>query len=112
MADPLCRFTPTTGMFHDMLEGLLIIGNPHKLSPMDKDIPCFFLSGDRDPVGNMGKGVVRVYDMFKAVGCTDVTLKLYKDARHETLNEINYEQVQRDVLSWLENKSKNFNSSS
>lgn len=105
LADRFCRFTPTTGMFHDMLGGLLVIGDPKQLTAMEKSTPIFFLSGDHDPVGQMGKGVVKVYDMFKAAGCTDVTLKLYQGGRHEMLNELNYEQVQKDALAWLESKA-------
>lgn len=104
LADPFCRFVPTTGMFHDMLGGLLVIGDPRRLTAMDKSTPILLLSGDHDPVGQMGKGVVRVYDLFKAAGCADVTLKLYRDGRHEMLNERNYEQVHRDVLAWLEQR--------
>ena len=50
----------------------------------------------------MGKGVEKVYAMFKKAGCRDVTLKLYRGGRHEMLNEINYEQVQKDALDWLQ----------
>lgn len=102
LADPFCQFLPTAGMFRDMMDGLLLIGDPRNLTAMDKSTPVFLLSGDHDPVGQMGKGVVKVYDLFQAAGCTDVTLKLYRDGRHEMLNELNYEQVHRDVLAWLE----------
>ena len=102
LADPFCKFLPTAGMFRDMMDGLLLIGDPKNLTAMDKSTPVFFPSGDHDPVGQMGKGVVKVYDLFKAAGCTDVTLKLYRDGRHEMLNELNYEQVHQDVLEWLE----------
>ena len=93
-------------MFRAMLDGLLLTGDPTNLTAMDKSTPVFFLSGDHDPVGQMGKGVVKVYDLFKAAGCTDVTLKLYRDGRHEMLNELNYEQVHQDVLAWLEDRLK------
>lgn len=102
LADPLCTFAPTVGMFRDMMEGLTIIGNPANLTKMDKNTPVFFLSGDQDPVGQMGKGVEKVYGMFKEAGCKDVTLKLYREGRHEMLNELNYEQVQKDILNWIE----------
>lgn len=102
LADPFCRFQPTTGMFRDMMEGLSRIGKPANLARMDKNTPIFFLSGDQDPVGQMGKGVEKVYAMFRAAGCKDVSLRLYRDGRHEMLNELNYEQVQKDALAWLE----------
>ncbi len=104
LADPFCNFLPTAGMFRDMMDGLALIGSPAQVARMDKSTPVFFLSGDHDPVGQMGKGVERVYDLFRAAGCVDVTLRLYKDGRHEMLNELNYEQVQNDVLRWLNGK--------
>ena len=30
-------------------------------------------------------------------------MKLYKDARHELLNEINKDEVSRDIIMWLNN---------
>ena len=34
----------------------------------------------------------------------DVRLKLYKDGRHEMLNELNKDEVYADVLAWLNSK--------
>jgi len=82
LADPFCRFLPTTGMFHDMLGGISFIGDFKNLSAMDKNTPVFFLSGDKDPVGQMGKGVVKVYDMFKAAGCQESIVKIVYGNRH------------------------------
>ena len=31
----------------------------------------------------------------------DVTIKLYKDGRHEMLNEINNQEVYTDILKWI-----------
>ena len=41
---------------------------------------------------------------FRAVGMKDVSMKLYPGARHEVLNELNKEEVWKDVLSWIEDK--------
>lgn len=34
----------------------------------------------------------------------DVTMKLYKDGRHEMLNEINNKEVYGDILAWINDK--------
>jgi alpha-beta hydrolase superfamily lysophospholipase len=52
-------------------------------------------------VGGNTKGVNQVYNTLKDAGIGDVTLKFYEDARHETLNEINREEVFNDVIAWL-----------
>ena len=38
--------------------------------------------------------------MLKA-GLRNVRLNLYKNGRHDMLNEINKDEVQHDILSWL-----------
>ena len=61
------------------------------------------ISGDRDPVGDMGKGVRRTADAFRKAGLSDVTLKLYPGLRHEILNEGPGRQtVYEDIWHWLE----------
>jgi len=100
--DPLCRFLPTVSMFRDMMGGLQFIGSPGNLKKMNAALPVYFMSGERDPVGAMGKGVDKVAGMFRKAGCTNITVKLYPGARHELFNEINKEEVLADLLNWLE----------
>lgn len=102
--DPMCMFKPTVAMFYDMMGGLQFIASPQNLARMDRETPVLFLSGDRDPVGTMGRGVKKVVDMFRKAGCEDVTLKLYPEGRHEMFNEINRQEVMEDLLTWLEKK--------
>ena len=48
----------------------------------------------------MGKSVKELFKFYKGLGL-NVQMKLYKNARHEILNEIDREQVEQDVLNWL-----------
>ena len=102
--DPLCTFTPTTSLFRDMMYGLSIIGRQRNLAKMNKDLPVYFMSGDKDPVGGDGVQVAKVYSMFVRAGMKDVFYKFYKDGRHEMLNELNKDEVYADVLEWLNSK--------
>ena len=102
--DPLCAFQPTVSMFRDMMEGLQFIASKKNLSKMDVDTPIYFLSGDQDPVGSMGRGVRKVEAMFRSAGCRDVTVKLYAGGRHEMFNELNRQEVMEDLLVWLEQR--------
>ena len=101
-ADPMCRFVPTVGMFHDMMEALQYIARPENLRKMDPSTPVYLFSGDRDPVGSNGRGVQKVYGFFQKAGTRDLRMKLYPGGRHEMLNEINRDEVYADVLAWLE----------
>lgn len=104
LADKLCGFTPTAAMYRDMFTGVRYITSRRNMARMQKDLPVYFFSGDKDPVGEEGKGVERAFQSFMEAGCTDLSLKLYPEGRHEMLNEINKEQVYADLLGWVESK--------
>ena len=101
IADPLCGGKTTLGLFRDMMGGLGIICNQANINKMDKKLPVFFISGDQDPVGDMGKGVEKACSCFKKAGLGDVAIKLYHGLRHEILNEKTRQYVYLDVLEWL-----------
>ena len=98
--DPLCGFPFTAKGYGDMFEGLTRL-YPEKLSPMEKDIPVYLFSGDKDPVGGNGKGVEKVAQEIRDAGVKEVTVKLYPDGRHEMFNELNQEEVWNDLIGWL-----------
>ena len=104
IADPLCGGNVTLGLFRDMLDGLSYITRPSNLDKMDKELPVFFISGDQDPVGDMGKGVQKAYECFRKAGMQNVSMKLYHGLRHEILNEASRRYVYQDVLDWLEER--------
>ena len=68
---------------------------------MPKNLPVFFVAGSMDPVGDFGKGVLKVVDMFQKIGMKNVKAKLYEDDRHEILNETDRSQVYMDLYQWL-----------
>lgn len=100
--DPLCGWVPTCSLMRDMMSGLVFITDKKNLSAMNKKLPVYFMSGDQDPVGEKGKGVNKAYQSFKAAGMENVSIKLWPGGRHEMLNEINREEVYKDVLAWIE----------
>lgn len=102
--DKWCTFTPTAGFYEDMLYGLSQIHKKEFLSAIPKNLPVFLIAGDADPVGDYGKTVQLLYNIYKDNNMEDVTLKLYQDARHELLNEINKSEVTKDILNWIAEK--------
>lgn len=100
VSDPKCTFIFTASAFHELLWILKKVNRPQWAHSFNKDLPTILISGDADPVGNYGKGVETVYEALKSAGVKDVEIKLYPDARHEVLNEINRSEVYQDVLTW------------
>ena len=78
--------------------------DPERVKQMDPATPILLISGAMDPVGDCGKGVQRVYDLFRKAGVRDLTLKLYPELRHEILCETDRETVFEDVYRWLRSK--------
>lgn len=107
LADPLCGGDPTIGLFREMLRGIACIEKQENLKRMNRNTPVLFLSGQDDPVGDMGKGVRRAYRSFRRSGVRDVEIRLYQGLRHEILQETGREKVYADVAHWLEAHLRN-----
>lgn len=105
IAHPLCGGIPSPGLFREMLSGISCITTQKNVEQMDKNTPILFISGEMDPVGDLGKGVKKAYESFLAAGMQDVALKLYPGLRHEILNEDCREQVYEDLFQWMGTKT-------
>ena len=101
VSDPLCGFAFTPYGYASILGALGQISNA-KWAAKVPDIPVLVLSGDMDPVGNMGKGAKKAARCLESSGHTCVTCKLYAGARHEILHESCRQEVYEDVLLFLE----------
>ena len=106
IADPWCGFVCTNGFFHELLHGIQMANDSQGIAKMNKQMPIYLFSGECDPVGNMGKGVVNVKNALTKAGLEDVTMRLYPEGRHEMLNELNKAEVMNDLLAWVEEKIK------
>ena len=100
--DPECGFVFSAGGFADLIRGAAQVNDDHTVNLVPRDLPIHLTSGDKDPVGGNGKGVQQVADQFKRLGVRDVTVTLWPDARHEILNETNRDEVEVEILEWLD----------
>lgn len=100
--DALIRPYITNGGFRDLYELQMAACGKKWAGKVDKSLPILLVSGAEDPVGDYGRGVVRVYEKLKLAGVLDVRCKLYDGARHEVLNELNREEVYYDIHTWME----------
>ena len=99
VADPLCGFPFTTQLAIDVLDALPHVTSRKSLAAIRKDMAVYVFSGERDPVGANIKGLIQD---LKAAGFTELTTRIYPGARHETLNELNRDEVTRDFIAWLD----------
>ena len=99
VADPLCGFPVTNQLALDLVGALQELASPSAAARIPKALPLYIFSGARDPVGAKLQGLV---DVYRQAGLQKLTVKIYPDARHETLNETNREEVTADLISWLD----------
>lgn len=99
--DPYCGFVCSSGFFYDLLTGMELIHSDRKIERIPKDLPLLVLSGTGDPVGKYGEGIRQFVGQLKNHNINRIELKLYPEARHELLNELNKEEVMEDIAAWL-----------
>ncbi len=102
LADPDCGFDFSVQGWIDLMGGLIRIDDPKQRARVPKSLPVYILAGAEDPVGRAGKGPKALAKAYRKAGLSDVTLTLYPNARHEMFNEINREEVTRDLITWLD----------
>lgn len=100
-ADPYCQFHFSNGAYEDFFQVMIDVKKEMQFDRIPKDLPVLFLSGAKDPVGEEGKGVKRAYTSLCRNGLTEVEMKLYPEARHELLKELNRDEVYRDIAEWV-----------
>jgi alpha-beta hydrolase superfamily lysophospholipase len=98
IADPLCGFPFTVQLAIDMLDAIGPIAAKTTVARIPKGLPIYIVSGARDPVGGQLQGLTKAY---RDAGLAKLTTRIYPDARHETLNETNRDEVTADLIGWL-----------
>ncbi len=103
LADDFCggSFDMSIAFQKSFFEGLKTVYTAPALESIPKGLPVLIASGDKDPVGGNGSLVSKLYEEYKALGLSDLDIKLYPEARHEILNEINKDEVYADFLEFI-----------
>ena len=100
--DKYNAFLFTINGYETLFDVIKFFQNKDNIDKIPKNLPVYLASGKEDPVGNYGKGVTKVYNMYKKSGIKDVHMKLYEDDRHEIINELDKDIVHKDILTWIE----------
>ncbi len=99
--DEYCQFIFTAAAYQDFFGLILSVAKEEKAGCIRKNVPVLMVSGDKDPVGDDGKGVRKVYERLHTVGVDALEMVLYEEARHEILHEINRFDVFEDIYGWI-----------
>jgi alpha-beta hydrolase superfamily lysophospholipase len=102
IADPMCGFLCSTQLWADMLDAITEAANPELRAKIPKQLPVYLFSGSRDSANNEGRGSTALAEYYRSIGMEKVSYRIFTQARHETLNEINRDEVTTHLIDWLD----------
>lgn len=86
-SDALCRKDISSGLCLQMLNSMKVCSKKNAYKNWSKDMPILLLSGEKDPLGNFGKGTFIIRTFMIKAKIKNVLLKIYPNARHDLLHE-------------------------
>ncbi len=101
VADPLCGFAVSVGLWLDLLDGVYYGADDRNLAALARDLPVHVQGGLEDPCSNRGRDMAHLAKRLEGAGLRDVTSVALVGTRHESLNEVNRDQTTADFITWL-----------
>ena len=98
--DPLCGYPVTIGLWNDLSKGMLNVFKKSGYAQLNKTMPIYIVSGKKDPVGENGNGVQRLYNFLNSI-YKNVEIDLIDDARHEVFSETDKENTYNKLLKFI-----------
>ncbi|WP_309085254.1 alpha/beta hydrolase [Chelativorans sp.] len=101
-ADPLCGWPPTVAMWRDVFDFNLMITARRALQAIPREMPIQLVGGGADPSTKHGEIMLRLARRLRRSGFSNLQTRIYPENRHESLNELNREEVMRDFAAWAD----------
>ncbi|MFA6755427.1 MAG: alpha/beta fold hydrolase [Bacilli bacterium] len=98
--DKYCGYHCTNGFYLEFMNGLHSIQKKNALKKVSPKLPILIICGEDDPVGNCSKGPIKLNKLYQKCGL-DSMIIVYKNMRHEILNENNHEVVYKDIFDFI-----------
>ncbi len=103
--DPLCGFTVTAQALFEMLDAAVRFSSRDQIERIPKDLPIHLIAGERDPVNAGMSGIETLLQRYRDAGLRQLSSKFYPEGRHEMFNETNRDEVTKDLIAWLDEKT-------
>lgn len=102
VADPLCGFDASVSLWLDIFELTFRAPKKEHLDRIPKDRPILLVGGGKDPATDHGKAILWLSNHLKRHGFSHITIEIYQDMRHETLNEIGAAAAISALADWCD----------
>lgn len=100
--DDLCGFIFTKKGFLNLYQLMKGAFDSKNWLVKNPKLDIFVIAGSDDPVIQSETKISELINFLNKIGYKNVKSKIYKEKRHELLNEIEKEKIYEDVLSFIE----------
>jgi alpha-beta hydrolase superfamily lysophospholipase len=106
VADPLCGFDLAPASMASLPATVFGADADPRLAGLAAGgLPIYVISGEFDPIVGPGQAFTRaLIDRYRAVGLGDIEHRVYPGGRHEMFNETNRDQVEAELVAWLDGR--------
>lgn len=102
VADPLCGWDASVGMWRDVFDLAAIGADDGRLSAIPRTMPIQLVGGAADPATGNGKAVAKLARRLSRNGFSNLETRIYAQTRHESLNELNRNAITDDFIAWVQ----------
>ncbi len=85
----------------DMFKWLNFVSKTKNLKSGNYELPMLLISGGHDALSDYGKQIHTLFNKMESLGYKNIKMKIYPEARHEVLNELNKAEVYQDIIEFL-----------
>lgn len=101
-ADPYLFIPLSVSAYVEIFKLFKFVNSEKNHKHTNPAVRVLLLSGTHDPITDFGKDTKKLKDVYYQMGIYS-KLILYKEARHDLFNEINRDEIFKDILEFLNN---------
>ncbi|KQZ30594.1 lysophospholipase [Mesorhizobium sp. Root552] len=102
VADPLCGWPASVSLWRDLFGFIFNGADDANFAAVRNTLPFNLVGGEKDPATDGGTAVEHLASRMRRMGFSNLVSTIYPQTRHESLNEINRDQVMADFAAWLD----------
>ena len=99
--DPYSGFNVSNQLLYQTAYYMLHTSQLKNIKVLNHAMPILLVSGYDDPLGDYGKGILKLANIYRKAGIKNVKVNLYHHKRHEVLFEKDHDKIWEDLFKWL-----------
>lgn len=99
--DPYSGFNVSNQLLYQTAYYMLHTSQLKNIKKLNHAMPILLVSGYDDPLGDYGKGILKLANIYRKAGIKNVKVNLYHHKRHEVLFEKDHDKIWEDLFKWL-----------